>query len=122
MARVDLLLDTNVLIRAWRGDKTLTSEILKFNAGIDTVVKLEFLQGANKRQFAKAVAFADAFEFIPFLPEVSFKAEALIKDFAHTKGLRIGDALIASTALTLDLPLYTFNKKHFNFIKGLRLI
>ncbi len=122
MGSIDFLLDTDVLIRAWRGDSKLKAKLDTYNAGVDTVARLEFLQGANKRQESAALEFVDRFEFIPFSPEVSFKADYLIRKFSHLNGLRLGDALIASTALVFELPLYSFNKRHFEFIEGIKLI
>jgi tRNA(fMet)-specific endonuclease VapC len=34
----------------------------------------------------------------------------------------LGDILIATTAIVIDLPLTTFNHKHFERIRGLRLV
>ncbi len=122
MGSIDFLLDTDVLIRAWRGDTNLRAMLDRNNAGIETVARLEFLQGDNKRQQPASIEFIDRFEFIPFSPEVSFKADYLNRKFSHLNGLRLGDALIASTTLVLALPLYSFNKKHFDFIEGIKLI
>lgn len=122
MGSIELLLDTDVLIRAWRGDAQLKARLDTCNAGTDTVARLEFLQGANKRQAEAALEFIDRFEFIPFSPEVSFKADYLIRKFSHSTGLRLGDALIASAALVCELPLFSFNKRHFEFIEGIILV
>ncbi len=39
----------------------------------------------------------------------------------HNLGLGVADGLIAALALTHRAELYTFNRKDFDFIKGLRL-
>lgn len=122
MAGVDFIVDTDVLIGAWRGDHDIWNELNKFTIGIDTVAKLEFIQGANKKQLEDAISFVNRFEFFPFSPEVSFQAETLITEFAHLKGLRMGDALVASCALVRGVPLYTLNRRHFDFIDQLTLI
>ena len=122
MARIELLLDTDLLIRSWRGDAQLTDWLNQQKAGVDTVARLEFLQGANKRQAADAIKFVENFEFVPFSSEVSYVADSLIRQFAHNKGLRTGDALIAATTLVEDLPLYSFNTRHFKFVDGLILV
>ncbi|MGH9945730.1 MAG: PIN domain-containing protein [Pyrinomonadaceae bacterium] len=122
MAKIDLLLDTNILIKIWRGDAELEQEINKFGCAIDTVVCLEFLQGVNKKQQKRADEFVKRFEFLPFTPMISQLAVGLIRKFSHKEGLRMPDALIAATALDLNLPLLTLNKKHFEFINGLDLI
>lgn len=39
---------------------------------------------------------------------------------SHNAGLL--DVLIGQTALSLDIPLYTFNQKHYAFIPGLQTV
>ena len=39
----------------------------------------------------------------------------------HNLGLGVADGLIAALALTHRAELHTFNRKDFDFIKGLRL-
>ena len=119
---IDCLADTSTLIKIWRGDEALKTAIARRNCGIETVASLEFLQGVNKRQKERADEFIEQFQFIPFTPAISYRAMDLIRAFSHLKGLRMADALIASTALELNVTLLTFNTKHFDFIKGIKLI
>lgn len=122
MGSVDLLLDTNVLIKIWRGSSDFDSIVDRFTCGLETVVCVEFLQGVNHRQKKKADAFIDEFVFVPFSPEVSFKAVQLVREHSHLKGMRLADALIAATCVEQDVPLLTLNTKHFDFVKGIKLI
>ena len=43
-------------------------------------------------------------------------------DLRLAHGIGAFDCLIAHTALELDVPLYTFNTKHFQHIRGLKTI
>ena len=122
MGSIDCLLDTNILIKIWRGDKAVEAALERYNCGIETIACLEFLQGVNEKQREKADEFVGRFEFIPFTASVSHKAVSLIRDFSHRKGLRMGDALIAATSLELDIALVTLNKKHFEFIEGIKIV
>lgn len=122
MGSVDLLLDTNVLVEIWRGRMAPAKAISKYSCGLETVASLEFLQGVNYKQRKKADAFLAGFEFIPFTAPVSFRAVSLIREFSHEKGMRMADALIAATALEMDITLFTFNARHFDFIEGLKLV
>jgi predicted nucleic acid-binding protein len=92
MGSVDLLLDTNVLIKVWRGSTDFDSIIERFSCGVETVVCVEFLQGVNHRQKKKADVFIDKFVFVPFSPDISFKAVQLVREHAHLKGMRLADA------------------------------
>ena len=122
MGSIDLLLDTNVLVEIWRGKSEPANVISRYYCGLETITCLEFLQGVNHKQRQKADAFLAEFEFIPFAPEISFRALSLIRAYSHRNGMRMADALIAATALETEIALFTFNARHFNFIEGLKLI
>jgi predicted nucleic acid-binding protein len=52
----------------------------------------------------------------------SEKAVDLFKKYRLSHGVLIPDMLIASTALTLEIPLISKNRKDFHFINKLELI
>ena len=59
-----------------------------------------------------------------FWPSLSTCSEAL-SVFARchlSHGLGIIDALIGQTAVALDVPLYTFNQKHYGAIPNLKTV
>jgi predicted nucleic acid-binding protein len=122
MEQIDVLLDTNILIKIWRGDEILDREVSALSCGIDTVVCLEFLQDVNKNQRQKADTFISRFKLAPFSAAISLKAIDLIRTFAHSRGLRMPDALIAAASLEYNIPLLTLNIKDFDFIEGIDLI
>lgn len=122
MGSLDVLLDTNVLIEIWRGDTHLIREVSLLNCAVDTTVYLEFLQGANKNQLVQSETFLENFELIPFSSSITFLAIDLIRRYSHMKGLRMADALIAAAATENNLPLFTLNTKHFEFVEGMKLI
>lgn len=122
MESIDVLLDTNVLIKIWRGDELLEKEVDHLNCAIDTTVYLEFLQGAHKNQLTKTELFLKRFTLIPFTPGVTFTAIKLIRKYSQTSGLRMPDALIAAAALENNLPLLSLNTRHFIFVEGIQLI
>jgi predicted nucleic acid-binding protein len=55
-------------------------------------------------------------------PLVSQVARDLVKTLCLSHGLMIPDALIAATALSLGLPLYTKNVRHFQMIPSLVVV
>lgn len=46
----------------------------------------------------------------------------MIDKYSSAYGLFLADALIASTALSYELVLVTYNTKHFRFIEGLKIV
>ncbi len=59
---------------------------------------------------------------LPPVPPISEIAFDLLDKYALSHGWRIPDALIASTALSHELPLYTRETRHYQFIPGLTII
>jgi predicted nucleic acid-binding protein len=85
---------------------------------------MEFLQAAPDKSCQKelkAFLVRQGFAMTPITERISLRALELVERHSLGEGLRAGDALIASTALELDLPLCTGNLKHFRPIKGLVL-
>jgi hypothetical protein len=52
---------------------------------------------------------------------ISSRFLQLMETYSLSHKLSLPDALIAATALSHDLPLYTLNVKDFRFISGLSL-
>ena len=53
--------------------------------------------------------------------EISERFLALLGEYALSHKLSVPDALIAATALSRNIPLYTLNIKDFQFIPNLEL-
>jgi predicted nucleic acid-binding protein len=122
-----LLIDTDVLIDYSRGIEK-TKGILKnlepnYNLAISVVTQLELMVGCeNKVDFKSLQKFLSNFEIIQLSKSTSEKAVDLFKKYRLSHGVLIPDMLIASTALTLEIPLLSKNRKDFRFINELDLI
>jgi predicted nucleic acid-binding protein len=122
-----LLIDTDVLIDYSRGIEK-TKGILKnlepnYNLAISVVTQLELMVGCeNKADFKSLQKFLSNFEIIQLSKSTSEKAVDLFKKYRLSHGVLIPDMLIASTALTLEIPLLSKNRKDFRFINELDLI
>jgi predicted nucleic acid-binding protein len=53
--------------------------------------------------------------------DISYQARQLVKQYALSHSMEVGDALIAATALAKDEVLCTGNIKHFSVVSGLIL-
>jgi len=54
--------------------------------------------------------------------EVCDEALSIFSRYHLSHGIGIFDALIGQTAIALNLPLYTFNQKHYDVIPNLRTV
>lgn len=46
----------------------------------------------------------------------------LMSKYSLSHNLTLPDAMIAATAISNNIPLYTLNKKDFKFIVGMKLV
>jgi predicted nucleic acid-binding protein len=120
-----ILCDTNIFISWFTGDdKTITSlqAIGLENILIPSVTTMELIQGIrNKHELVQFQKKLKNYNIIHFNETTSQIAVELMEAFKLSKGLLIPDAIIAATALSYDLQLFTYNLKDFNFIPNLRL-
>ena len=117
---------TNILIELYRGNEAVKEEIqhIKFNVFyVSSITAAEFLVGAkNKDDFRKIENQLSKYTSIPINTEITDIFIDLFKTITLSRRPGIPDTLIAATALYYQLPLYTLNKKHFQFIPGIELI
>lgn len=118
-----ILLDTDVMIDLLRQ----YSPALKW---LDTLgeeevilpgfVVMELIQGARDREEQSKIEGAvESYSVIWPSPEVCDQAFSVFASYHLSHGLGILDALIGQMAVTLGLPLYTFNQRHYEAIPGL---
>ena len=120
-----IVLDTNVLIEILKYNQATIEKVQSFNSplAISSITVMEFFYGAlNKAEVRKLEKFVALFEIININEAISKQSTALIKTYAKSHNLDIPDALIGSTALVLDAPLFTYNLRDFRFIDGLELV
>jgi len=119
------LCDTCVLIDYLKGKDSVRNKLIadwKAGLGMSSVTYMELMVGAFNKQEAQKIrkAFRDI-ELVEITESISIKARNLVDQYTKSHGLLIPDALIAATAIELDVPLYTENVADFRFISGLNL-
>jgi len=120
-----ILLDTNVLIEILKDNQSTIERVQSFNSSlaISSITVMELFYGAlNKAEVQKLEKFVALFEIIDINEAISQQSIILIETYSKSHNLDIPDSLIASTALVLDVPLFTYNLKDFRFIDGLELV
>jgi len=120
-----ILCDTNVIIETLKGDEKnikIIEGIGLENIAISSVTVMELYFGAlNKRELSKIKKHLKTLNIVHFDNNVSELAVSMIESYSKSHGLQIPDAIIAATALSLEIKLFTLNLKDFKYIDGLNL-
>ena len=124
------LLDTNVLVDYLRKNVRINEDVLESGAGISILTQGELYYGAFKSKAPEVnlVLIDDMISEYGF-PVIDIDDKAVL-EYARVKanleeeGKRLEDLdlLIAASALSIKLTLVTRNVKHFERIKGLKLL
>jgi predicted nucleic acid-binding protein len=128
MAERDIMIlcDTNIIIEILKGNKRTINIIESIgleNIAISSVTLMELYFGAlNKKELNKIKKHLQALNIVHFDTDISESAIKLIERFSKSHGLQIPDAIIAATAMTSKVELFTFNLKDFKYIDGINLM
>jgi predicted nucleic acid-binding protein len=113
----DAILDTSILIDLLRAFPPATSWFAglgRQRLAITPVVWMETVQGATDRaKRAQAIRFLRRFRIEHPTEDDNRWAMRQTARFHLSHGIQLQDAMIASVAVRLAVPLYTTNLKHF---------
>lgn len=119
-ANVSCLIDTDVAIDFLRrhtyAKKLLEQWADKGLLAISTLTQLEIYHGIRKSEEETTNAFLDGLTSVAVDVPIARRAGKLLGGL-RSKGITVGiaDAIIAATALQLDVPLLTNNVEHYPF-------
>ena len=122
---VFLLIDTDVVIGLLRGRVPAREAVSKHHPiEISAVTYMEVAQGVRNRQelqlFRRTVRM-NGWRILPLTEEIGSRAIAYVEEYALSHGTRMGDALVAASAVVSGLGLLTGNTRHYRFLPGLVL-
>jgi predicted nucleic acid-binding protein len=116
-----MILDSNIIIGAAKpGGQFLIPFLRDPDAGVSIVTRIEPL-GFHQLAVDERILISNALALLSELPldhEIAGRAVLL----HQRRPMKLGDAIIAATALEYDLPLATRNTRDFRHIEGLTLI
>lgn len=116
------LIDTNVFSEIFKANDLVAGIVADLDAYIDIVIYIECIQGSKSNsEKAKIDKLLSTFELLPMSEHVGNLALSLIHQYSNSHGLLLPDALIASSAVTANLTLVTYNLADFRFISGLAI-
>ena len=125
MENVKILCDTDVIIEYLKGNETtknILNNLENADIAVSAITLMEWYYGAlNKRELNKIKRALSEFNILPLNEEITEIAINLIETYSKSHGLKIPDALIASTAICYDINLWTYNIRDFRFIENLSL-
>lgn len=120
-----ILCDTNILVDALRSRQPVEAQfrqLLPGRVAISEMTVAELITGVrDKAELALLSKRLQVLEVVPITSTISAAALQLMFRYRLSNQLDFADALIAATALELDLPLFTLNRKHFHYLPGLTL-
>ena len=125
MENIKILCDTDVIIEYFKGNqktKATFEELQTKEFAISAITLMELFYGArNKRELVKIKKALKSFDILLIDENITQIAIELIEKYSKSHGLKIPDALIATTAISYKMLLWTYNIKDFRFIAQLRV-
>ena len=119
-----VLIDTGVVIDFLDGKESVRKELYEVigieNIYISTVVKFEIYFGMLKKEEKATRQFFKEINHVRLDAEISDIAIGFILTHRREK-VRLPDCLIASTAKSLNMEVYTYNTKDFDYLEGVKL-
>ena len=121
-----MLIDTDILIDAGRSINDAVSFLQRTELTdqllISTITQMELIVGArNKNELRVLGKFLKRFTIVKVNQSISDTAVDLVRQYRLSHGLLIPDAFIAATAIVINEPLATKNRRDYQFITGLTL-
>lgn len=121
-----VLCDTNILIEFYKGNNEIITSLKKIgqeNIAISCITAGELYFGAlNKKELNQIKKDLSLLNIIDIDESCSENFLGLMTKYSLSHKLAIPDTLIAASSITNELPLFTLNKKDFQFIEGLTFL
>ncbi len=119
-----IFIDTNIIINYFKAEAKAVNFFEKYknkeNFGISIITKIEITSYPyiTEEEFLKIEEFLKEFIIIPVDENISSICSYLRRKYK----MKLGDAIIAATAIYYNSPLLTFNIRDFKKIKELKII
>lgn len=120
-----ILCDTHILIEFYQGNPTIIQTLRTIgpaNIAVSIITKAELFYGArDKQELAKIERHLEKCHCYGLILAISSLFIDLMRRYSLSHKVAIPDRLIAATAISHDVALYTLNTKDFKFIPDLNL-
>jgi len=117
-----MLVDTDILIDFLRGKEIAARFIERFvdDIFISSITVAELFQGVidgEERSILEGLIFT--FTVLPITESIAIEGGLLRRQYKKSHGSGLADCLIAATALSHGLTLYTLNLKHYHMLSDI---
>jgi tRNA(fMet)-specific endonuclease VapC len=120
-----VLCDTNIIIEFYKENPGVIKNLQGIgqqNIAISVITAGELLYGAlNKRELSHIKSDLEHLQIIHLTQGIGETFTQLMLEYTLSHRLSLPDGLIAATALSENIALYTHNLKDFKYIKDIRL-
>lgn len=126
-----VLVDTSILIKHFRKGSDKFEHYCKLQderelrLGVSVITIFEYYSGIifdNSTSLQRADELFETFEIYDLDQHVSKIAARINSQRKLQQQIEIADIFIGSTALHLNIPILTENKKHFKLIPGIKFV
>lgn len=117
-----ILVDTDILIKVYRGHSSHKSELDKIqgNIAVSSITYLELLFGLKtRRRITDLHKQMRSYHLVHLSELISVKAMDILNKYGTSNAIKPADSLIAATSLVTNMALFTNNKQDFDFIEGI---
>ncbi|MGP8215037.1 MAG: type II toxin-antitoxin system VapC family toxin [Bacteroidia bacterium] len=118
-----VLCDSNIIIKLFQGDlniKRIFDKIGENHIACSVITYSEIIYGTKKANLPAVKKYFGSILVLPLTETISNAFIGLSLNYSYSHHIKIPDALIAATAIVYGIPLFTENKKDFDFIRELK--
>ncbi len=120
-----ILCDTNILIEFYKANPTVIQVLQQIgsdNIAVSVIAKAELFYGArDKQELARIEKHLSSCHCLGLNDPISTLFLELMSRYSLSHKVTIPDMLIAATAISHGLELYTLNTKDFKFIPEIKV-
>jgi predicted nucleic acid-binding protein len=120
-----MLIDTDVIVWCLRGNQKAVKALSVLpHKVISQITRMELISGCRSKteiNLLRRFLADENFTISPLTQEIGIRADLWLEQKNLSHGIGLADSLIAATASSLGLPLFTGNAKHFRCFEQLEI-
>ena len=118
-----VLCDTMIFFQLFQGNEKVKQQLDKIGSeqiACSVITYSEIIYSTKKTHLFRIKNYFNSIRVISLSENISTKFIGLSLNYSYSHHIKIPDALIAATAIHYGIPLFTENKKDFDFISEIK--